>query len=608
MSLRLKLLLAALPLALALVLVGVVSALTVDTLGTTSNRILRDNYRSALAAQRMKESIERMDSAALFRIAGATDKAELQARTHRIAFEAELQTQEENITEPGEEVLTARLRAEWTDYLAHYDDFGAAPRASGYFVDLEPRFLSVKSTADEILALNQDAMVRKSDAARETGDRAENIVTWSSMAALVLGLFASSWITSRLLRPLDNLSMVARRLGEGELSVRANVMGRDELAAVADEFNEMAARLETFRKSSLGELLNAQLASQAAIDSIPDPVVVFGIDGRLLSSNRAADSDLELAMAEGHPLGRVEPALRGAIERARDHVLSGKGNYVPKGFEDAVAAAAVEGERWYLPRATPLYSEADGVTGVTVIVQDVTRLRRFDELRNDMVATVAHEFRTPLTSLRMAIHLCVEGAAGELTEKQLDLLGAAREDCERLQAIVDDLLDLARLQAGRIEIDREPVRPESLVERAVDAQRGEAERVGVHLETRVTPSIDAVLVDRSRIELVLDNLVSNALWHSPPGGTVLLVAEPGDDSVRFEVRDEGPGVPDEYHARVFDRFFRIPGDAAARAGLGLSIAREIVEAHGGEIGVTRAPGRGALFWFTIPVRISSPAV
>ncbi len=604
MSLRLKLLLGALPLALALALVGIVSVLTVDALGETSGRILRDNYRSVLAAQRMKESIERMDSAALFHVLGAADKADAQAQKHRAAFEAELQTQEWNITEPGEDAITQRLRAAWSDYLAHYQRHAESPSAAVYFGELEPRFVLVKDTADEILALNQDAMVRKSDAARDTAERAERIVTSSSIAALVLGAIASFWLTSRILRPLDNLSLVARRLGEGELSVRASVMGKDEIAGVAREFNEMAARLEAFRKSSLGELLQAQLASQAAIDSIPDPVVVFGTGGRLLSSNQAAEADLRIAPGEGSPLATVEPAVRAALELARDFVLSGKGAYVPRGFEDAVAIASTEGERWYLPRASPLYGEEGGVIGATVIVQDVTRLRRFDELRNDLIATVAHEFRSPLTSLRMAVHLCVEGAAGELTPKQADLLGAAREDCERLQTIVDDLLDIARLQAGKVELDHEPVAAGVLVAQAVDARRTEAERQRVALETRVTPSLGDVLVDPIRIQLVFDNLVSNALRHSPPGSTVSLFAEPFGEMVRFTVRDEGPGVPEEDRARVFDRFYRVPGQTAAGAGLGLSIAREVVEAHGGAIGVDGAPGRGAAFWFTIPVQTS----
>lgn len=600
MSVRSKLMIASVPLALALALVVVVSVVGIDALGAVSNRILQDNYRSVIAAQRMKESIERLDSAALFHVLGATDKADVLVAAHRTAFESELDVQEHNITEPGEDAVTARLRAAWIDYFDHHQELSRAPTAETYFTELEPRFLAVKAAADEVLAINQDAMMRKSDAARQTADDTDTVVTWSSLAALVLGLLASARLAWRVLRPLENLSLVARRLAEGDLSARASVLGKDEIAAVAAEFNEMAARLEAFRKSSLGELLQAQLAAQATIDSIPDPVVVFATGGRVLSYNESAKTDLRLAVAEDSPLATVEPMLRAALERARDHVLSGKGPYMPRGFEDAVAVASSDGQHWYLPRAAPLYDERGGVTGATLIVQDITRLRRFDELRDNVIATVAHEFRTPLTSLRMAIHLCVEGAAGDLTEKQLDLLGAAREDCERLQVIVDDLLDLARFQAGKVELDREPLAPESLVEQTLTDFRQEAQRQRVTLEPRVTPSLDDVLVDRSRILLVLANIVSNALRHSPPGGTVTLRVEPAPDCVRFTVEDEGPGVPEEYRSRIFDRFFRVPQDLASGAGLGLSISREIVETHGGRIGVTGAPGHGSAFWFTLP--------
>ena len=607
MSLRIKLLFAALPLALALVFTGVFSMFHVDALGATSGSILHDNYRSVLAAQRMKESVERMDRAALFRVLAADQKATALADLQRRTFAEELAKQQENITEPGEAAVSAQLSAAWSDYLAHYDGFTAAPSALAYFAELEPRFTAVKSAADEILALNQDAMVRKSDAARASAQRARTLVLLSLLGALALGSLGSWWIAARVLRPLLEISAVARRLGAGDLSARANPTGDDEIAGVARELDEMATRLDAFRKSSLGELLRAQLASQAAIDSIPDPVLVLGLDGMLLSSNRAAEVDLGVGVDRREPLARIEPPLRAAILHVRDHVLGGNGPYVPRGFEEVVALATDEGERAYLPRASPLVSHEGVVIGVSVIVQDVTRLRRFDQLRNDMIATVAHEFRTPLTSLRMAIHLVIEGAAGQPTPKQLELLGAGRDDCERLQSIVDDLLDIAKLQAGKVELDREPVAAAALIERTIDAHRADAERQQITFESHVTPSLDDVLVDRSRVQLVFDNLVHNALRHAPRASAISLRAEPQGEAVRFTVEDRGPGIPEELQARVFDRFFRVPGTQASGAGLGLSIAREIVEAHGGRIGVTGAAGRGAAFWFTIPTRPPGPA-
>jgi two-component system, NtrC family, sensor histidine kinase KinB len=610
MTLRARLLLAVAPLGAALVVLGVVSVLSVTRLGESSSRILTDNYRSVLAAQRMKESIERLDSAALFLVAGERDRARAQAEPNQARFEAELEIQESNLTERGEAAVTRDLRAAWTGYRRAFEAFvagvGRGPGASAaYFRDLEPRFVAVKSAADRILDLNQDAMVRRSEEARAAARSTRELVLAASVAALVLGMLASLWLTSRMLRPIDLLGAAVRRVGEGDLAVRATVIGKDEIAEVAREFNEMAARLETYRRSSLGDLLQAQQASQAAIDSIPDPVVVFAVDGAVLTSNQAADLLLGMDALEGRPLDRVEPALRATLERVRDHVLSGKGPYAPRGFDEAVVTAASSGEaeRYLLARATPLYSEEGSVIGVTVILQDVTRLRRFDELRDNLVATVAHEFRTPLTSLRMAIHLVLEGAAGELSPKQLDVLGAAREDCERLQVIVDDLLDLARLHSGAVELDRQPCDPERLVDEVVQGHRGEAERRGVSLRTAVTPSLGAIQVDPARLRLVFANLTSNAIRHTPSGGTVTLIAAPlglDEHGVRFAVTDTGPGIAAEHLARVFERFYRVPGQPAEGAGLGLSIAREIVEAHGGEIGVESEPDRGARFWFTIP--------
>jgi signal transduction histidine kinase len=247
-----------------------------------------------------------------------------------------------------------------------------------------------------------------------------------------------------------------------------------------------------------------------------------------------------------------------------------------------------------------VYSDQGVIVGVTVVLQDVTRLVRFDELKNDLVATVAHEFRTPLTSLAMAIHLCVEELAGPLTEKQLDLLGAAREDCARLQGIVDDLLDLSRIQAGRIELDRRPLDARRVVEGSFGSVRAAAEQRGVRLSSSIVEPLPPVSADPERLQLVLVNLLANAVRHARDGGAVSVRVDPAPDAVRFEVADDGPGVPPEYQQRIFEKFFRVPGASSGSVGLGLYICKEIVEAHGGRIGVTSEKGKGARFWFTIP--------
>lgn len=593
MKLRTKLALAQLPLVLALGITIVVGTLVAQALGRGAETILKDNYRSVLAAQRMKEAAERIDSGIGFMIAGREAQGLAQIRENVDRFSAELTAQEQNITEPGERDATARLRAAWTDYQA------AVPHATAdqqtYFDVQLPKFLAVKDAADAVLAMNQDAMMAKSDRAEHLAGRSNTTLLLVSIAGLVIALIAAAVLTTRVLRPLNVLGQTARRLGEGDLVVRARVASKDEIGALAHELNTMAEHLQKYRESSLGDLLEAQLAAQATIDSLPDPVIVVALDGGLRHANRAAEDVLKID-ADGGTLTSADPAIRAIATQLRQHVAAGKGAYVPRGLDESLRV----GDRLFLPRAAPLYAEEGDIVGVTVVFQDVTRLQRFEELRNDLVATVAHELRTPLTSLRMAVHLLAEETVGPLTTKQSDLVHAAREESERLQAIVDELLDLSRLSADKIELRTAPADPEELVREALAAQHSSAEQARVTLRAEVLPNMPRVVVDRERIALVFANLVSNAIHYSPAGSEVTVRATAEGTRVRFEVADRGKGIPAELRDAVFDKYMRVPGSPAGGAGLGLFIARENVRAHGGEIGVGDHDGPGTTIWFTVP--------
>src|SRR5262249_38114747 len=295
----------------------------------------------------------------------------------------------------------------------------------------------------------------------------------------------------------------------------------------------------------------------------------------------------------------VPPAIREIVQRVGGHVLAGKGSYVPRGFEEAVRVSFPSGDRSFLPRATPVYGKGRQIVASAIVLQDVTRLRRFDELRNDVVATVAHEFRTPLTSLQMAIHLCVNQKVGPLTEKQADLLYAAREDCARLQTLVDDLLDLSRIQTGKVEMQRRPMDVKELMEEQVAAHRTEAEARRVVLAAEPPAPGLSILADPSRISLVLSNIISNAIRHTGQGGRVAVRSVPSNGSVRLEVSDTGEGIAPEFQERIFEKFFQVPGAKVGGSGLGLTIAKEIVLAHDGQIGVESEVGKGSTFWFSL---------
>jgi two-component system, NtrC family, sensor histidine kinase KinB len=452
-------------------------------------------------------------------------------------------------------------------------------------------------------------MLEKSAFAEREARRWNRILILAGLSGSLLGLALSTTWMSRLLRPLGVLSTASRRIGQGDLAVRAVVRGKDEVARLARDFNEMVERLQKYQKSSLGQLLQAQQNLQATIDSIPDPILVVSIDGALVLANRAAESTLGMRPASTDTtwMAAVPPKLREVIEGARRHVLSGKGRFVPQGLKEAVAVESPDGLKQFIARAEPAYDEDATITGTTILLQDVTRVVGLDEQGSNLVATVAHEFRTPLTSIRMAIHLCAEGVVGPLTAKQADMLFTARDECERLQTIVDELLDASRMETGKLVLHRVISSVEVLLDGPIDALRKTADAHAVQLRSQVIPGLGSVSVDRDQMNILLSNLITNAIHHSPAGGEVTASARRANRVIEFDVRDEGPGIASEHQQAVFEPHFQAPGGHPGAAGLGLAIAKRIVEEHGGEIGVESKPGAGARFWFRLPAVERPPA-
>jgi NtrC-family two-component system sensor histidine kinase KinB len=607
MRLKRKLLLAQAPLVLGMIALGATAHRANTALGHSTQRILQDNYRSVRAAEQMKEYIERMDSGVMFMVAGHVEEGRLQISTFERRFEEELHAQEGNITEGGERDATVALQQAWDRYTTELRAFEALPtqtlRDTRYFAQVLASFHRVKNGADAILAINQDAMLRKSDEAERAARRYGGLLALSALCACIGAFWASSVAMSRMLRPLTVLTLSVRRFGTGDLHARARVQGGDEIATLAHEFNTMADSLQAYRASSLGELLETQQASQALLDSLDDPVLVAQSDGRITHANAAAQrlfGPRELVSEALDTLG-APPHLAGALQRVWAYIISGRGGHTPRGFDEAVRVLGSEGhDRYLLLRGMPVYTALGAVAGGTLVLQDVTRLMRVDELKNNLVATVAHEFRTPLTSLRLAVHMCAEEVAGPLTDKQADLLFAARRDCERLQGFVDELLDLSRIQAGELILRKAHVRVEDMVRQCIDSQAHAAALRHVVVASEVGPGTGGMAMDLERLTIALSNLLSNAIRHSPEAGRVTLHAMPTASGVRIEVRDQGPGVAPELRRAIFEKYTQVPGQPRGSAGLGLFIAREIVVAHGGTIGVEDGPDGGNVFWVTMP--------
>jgi signal transduction histidine kinase len=288
------------------------------------------------------------------------------------------------------------------------------------------------------------------------------------------------------------------------------------------------------------------------------------------------------------------------VQAEVERVLKGAPDFLPTSFERVIVFRVDEHEVFMLPRVIGMRDEAGHIFGAAVILQDVTRLRLLDEVKTNLVSTVSHELKTPLTSVRMGLHLLLEERIGALNDKQTELLLAAREDSERLLRMINDLLDLATLESGTAVLPSETIEPKELVDRAADDLRPLVESRGTRFVTQIAPDLPKVFVDSRQIAHVFSNFVSNAAKHTKAGDEIVLGVRMHEGNVRFSVIDHGPGIPLEYQSRIFDRFFRIPGTEAPGVGLGLAIAKEIVATQGGSIGVNSKPGEGSEFYFDLP--------
>jgi signal transduction histidine kinase len=610
-TLRRRLVLSLAPVGVLLAVLGAIGLAVLWRMGGRIDAILQENYVSVEAMYRLNEHLERIDSSFQFALAGREAEAKSQFDANWTGFEDEFRVEEQNITIlPIEQELVDKLRTLKADYRARGDRFfarsaGSPERAADYFgspgdAALLGRFKDIKAVSAEILRVNQENMFQARDEARAT---ARTALIGLGAALLILGglLSVVSWYLVRtILGPIRATTEAAQEIGAGRLDREVPVLTHDELGRLAQAFNAMTRQLRGFRQSNLARLLRAQRTAQATIDSFPDPVLVVDPEGRVELANSAARALLGVGpSADGQPAAWVPPEfLQGPVRDA----LAGQREHLTEGFDQAVLIHTRGEDRAYLPLVRPIRDPAGDTQGAAVVLTDVTRFRLLDQFKSDLVATVSHELKTPLTSVRLAVHVLLEEAVGALNPKQTELLIDARENAERLLRLIEHLLALARLQRADRPSAFGPEDPVSLLRRVVQAAQGRAEDKHVELTVDDRGPVLPVAADADRLSLALTNLIDNAITYTPAGGTVMLTAEPAADGrVTLSVADTGVGIPPEHLPHVFERFFRVPGQSAeGGTGLGLSIVKEIVEAHHGEVTCESEPGKGTTFRVTLP--------
>jgi NtrC-family two-component system sensor histidine kinase KinB len=602
-------------------------------LAATLTQILSDNYQSVLAAENMVKSLERQDNILLVASEWEEPSAAANSTENFPLSDAE------NVRTPGEDVFVAKLAFQ-RDYFNHWfyeatrsstlpsqeplrdsiqttyqryavrcDSMaarikqGAASEAKQYFyAHVRPNSDRLRELCFRLFEINQAAMERVVPRTHAIANQTAYGTMIASLIALALSVIATAWLTRVLIRPAENLTATVKQIGAGRVDLKIDVLSDDEIGQLSREFNKMTERLKRFEQLNIDRILAEKRKSEAIVESIADGIIVTDARMEIVHINNIVAGLFGTGIEEavGSPVAEVVDDER-TLTLIRDGMTEGAG----PGDRPHFLQFEREGRRLYFrPKVTPLRDSSGTVTGVLTILQDVTQFRELDRMKSDFVATLSHEFRTPLTSVTMAVDILNQQILGSLNDRQRELIQSARDDCARLTKLARELLQLSKLEAGRMPVMNEDLDLAEVVDFSLRPLQIQFDERNIELVTDIPRDVPHIVADQQQISWVIINLVTNALKYTPAGGRIGVRLRGEDGSVRIDVSDTGAGIEPEYLESIFDRFVQIKSDGTSTpgsVGLGLAIAKEIVEMYGGRIWAESEYGRGSVFSVRLPV-------
>jgi two-component system, NtrC family, sensor histidine kinase KinB len=610
---------------LLLVGLGGYAIYSFGSLADVTSANLEQNAERSLANTVMYESLVRIDRAELRMLAGDTIDAgpELAEQPAQFYYALQKAWSATPAQDPSSPLLTD-IENQWQHYQGHLHYFyGLALHkpllARRLYEDsLSHEVDSLKAHNIALQELNysafQTAKLQTRDRARESA--AGVIVV--TLIALIAGVFGSYLIARRTIKPIKELTDSVKELRAGHLDAHIPISGADEIADLGFEFNRLTERLRQFEAMNINEIVREQQKSEAIIESIDDPLLLFDAGGALLLMNKAAEdiTGITEQTALGRPLWQLfrDKRVLKDVERAIEHAAESVRNAAPAtSSEDGLAAPPIvsierRGRTRYfrirvarIVTSDKMQQENRPLAGILVLFTDITHFQELDQMKSDFIAKVSHEFRTPLTSMTMSLDILGDELIGALNREQHDIIDTSKQDARRLSKLIRDLLTLSRLESTKQRAE------------AVDEEFEIAETVDqlirsltpLYQDRRITLSVDGVTpgwlrMSREHFTSILSNLLSNALKYTPAGGTVTISTtwDENRTEIALRVKDTGVGIAPEDQKRIFDKFVQIKhrdSSTPGSVGLGLAIVREIAARYNGTVELESAVGKGSTF-------------
>ncbi|MHB1419460.1 MAG: ATP-binding protein [Bacillota bacterium] len=422
----------------------------------------------------------------------------------------------------------------------------------------------------------------------KTIDRVRLLIVYGAIAAVLLATILSLFISKRISSPLSQMKQVALAMAQGNFSGKVQVKSDDEVGTLGKTLNylsgELAANLESLseEKEKLGNI----------VTSMTDGMITFDATGNVILTNPPVQKWLGDQVTTGQPLSSTMPVRK--LHELFEKVLQSKGS---------CQAEVPLGERIFAVRMAPLRRTSGEIGGAVAVLQDITGEKKLEQLRREFLASVSHELRTPLSFIQGYAEALQDGIASTAEERS-EYVSTILEECLRLRLLVNDLMDVTQIEAGQLSLRSEPFALGDLVKRVVKKYQSLAEDKKINMEFNLPEDLPLVNGDEQRVEQVLINLMDNALRHTPADGSVNISVTVADRMLRLVVSDTGQGIPEEEQSQIWERFYRVD-KARSRSeggiGLGLSIVRSIIQAHGGQVGLDSIPGKGSAFFLTLPL-------
>lgn len=513
--------------------------------------------------------------------------AALDEGTHKSLqkFESNLKNQEKNITEIGEKETTTEL----SDHFEAFKQNKTDSSISG----------EIRKSIFQLMDLNMQAIQRKSEVAKATADKALFWIAITGTTCFLIAFILLINLPASIANPIKELTESIKQIASKNYSERVHFESHSEFGQLAKSFNTMAEKLEEFNNSNLAKLMKEKKRIETLINNMHDPVIGLDENLNVIFANEEALKIIGIGETEiiGHHTKDL--ALKNDLVRTliQDLIIAESGN----GIKSKPMKIYADNKEGYFEKETlhisivPTGEEAKQLIGHVIILRNITEYKELDFAKTNFIATVSHEFKTPLSSIKMSLQLLENEEVGKLNDEQKNLIESIEDDANRLLKITGELLNMTQVESGNIQLSILPADPKEILLYAINATQTQADQKQIQFEIDCPENTFKVQADIEKTTWVLTNLISNAIRYSYDNSIIYLTIKEQNKKVQISVRDTGQGIAPQYKDKVFDRYFRVPGTKKEGTGLGLAISKEFIEAQNGQIKVDSEFGAGSTF-------------